>query len=183
MGSAISALMDRFTKVERKMLILGLDNAGKTTILYNMHLGEVINTTPTIGFNVESIKYKKTHITAWDVGGQQKIRPLWRHYYHDTDGLIFVVDSCDTGIDRLSDVKEVLTELLNEDSLRGTKVLIFANKQDMRGAIRGTKLARKLEMGKYRNLQWHVQDCCGTTGEGLHAGLDWLCEAMNTSKK
>ena len=72
---------------------VGLDAAGKTTILYKLKLGEVVTTIPTIGFNVETVHYKNITFTVWDVGGQDKIRPLWRHYYEDAQGLIFVVDS------------------------------------------------------------------------------------------
>ena len=72
---------------------VGLDAAGKTTILYKLKLGEVVTTIPTIGFNVETVEYKNISFTVWDVGGQDKIRPLWRHYYQNTQGIIFVVDS------------------------------------------------------------------------------------------
>ena len=80
------------TKKEFRFLLLGLDAAGKTTILYQLRLGEVVTTIPTIGFNVESIDAKKSKCTIWDVGGMNKIRPLWRHYLPNTEGLIFVVD-------------------------------------------------------------------------------------------
>ena len=74
---------------------VGLDAAGKTTILYKLKLGEIVTTIPTIGFNVETVEYKNIQFTVWDVGGQDKIRPLWRHYFSNTQGLIFVVDSND----------------------------------------------------------------------------------------
>ena len=75
--------------------MVGLDAAGKTTILYKFKLGEVVTTIPTIGFNVETVEFKNISFTVWDVGGQDKIRPLWRHYYQNTQGVIFVVDSND----------------------------------------------------------------------------------------
>jgi ADP-ribosylation factor protein 1 len=84
-----------FGKKEMRILMVGLDAAGKTTILYKLKLGEVVTTIPTIGFNVETVEYKNISFTVWDVGGQDKIRPLWRHYYQNTQGLIFVVDSND----------------------------------------------------------------------------------------
>merc|ERR1719449_328928 len=86
---------------EMRILMVGLDAAGKTTILYKLKLGEVVNTIPTIGFNVETVQYQDIEFTVWDVGGQEKIRPLWRHYYANNSGIIFVVDSADT--DRLND--------------------------------------------------------------------------------
>ena len=76
-------------------LVMGLDAAGKTTMLYKLKLGEVVTTIPTIGFNVETIEHKKVRIVCWDVGGKDKIRPLWRHYFQNTQAIIFVVDSND----------------------------------------------------------------------------------------
>jgi len=85
MGLAISKLFDKFFgKKELRILMLGLDAAGKTTILYKLKLGEVVSSVPTIGFNVETLEYKKIKFTVWDVGGQDKIRLLWRHYYQNT---------------------------------------------------------------------------------------------------
>ena len=96
MGLAFSRIWERmFGKQEMRILMVGLDAAGKTTILYKLKLGEAVTTIPTIGFNVETVEYKNISFTVWDVGGQDKIRPLWRHYYQNTQGLIFVVDSND----------------------------------------------------------------------------------------
>ena len=129
MGLAISKLFDRFFgKKELRILMLGLDAAGKTTILYKLKLGEVVSSVPTIGFNVETLEYKKIKFTVWDVGGQDKIRLLWRHYYQNTQGLIYVVDSSDK--DRIELAKEELHRMLGEEELRDAVVLVFANKQD-----------------------------------------------------
>ena len=134
MGLAFSGLWQRmFGKEERRILMVGLDAAGKTTILYKLKLGEIVTTIPTIGFNVETVEYKNISFTVWDVGGQDKIRPLWRHYYQNTQGLIFVVDSNDR--DRVDDAKEELHRMLNEDELRDAVVLVFANKQDLPQAM------------------------------------------------
>merc|ERR1711881_91012 len=96
MGLAFTKLWQRMVgKQEMRILMVGLDAAGKTTILYKLKLGEVVTTIPTIGFNVETVEYKNINFTVWDVGGQDKIRPLWRHYYQQTQALIFVVDSND----------------------------------------------------------------------------------------
>ena len=72
-------------KKEMRILMVGLDAAGKTTILYKLKLGEIVPTIPTIGFNVETVEYKNISFTVWDVGGQDKIRPLWRHYFQNTE--------------------------------------------------------------------------------------------------
>uniref|UniRef100_A0A668TB44 Uncharacterized protein n=1 Tax=Oreochromis aureus TaxID=47969 RepID=A0A668TB44_OREAU len=96
MGLTISSIFGRlFGKKQMRILMVGLDAAGKTTILYKLKLGEIVTTIPTIGFNVETVEFKNISFTVWDVGGQDKIRPLWRHYFQNTQGLIFVVDSND----------------------------------------------------------------------------------------
>ncbi|CAL1276227.1 unnamed protein product [Larinioides sclopetarius] len=116
-----------FGKKEMRILMVGLDAAGKTTILYKLKLGEIVTTIPTIGFNVETVEYKNISFTVWDVGGQDKIRPLWRHYFQNTQGLIFVVDSNDR--ERIGEAREELMRMLAEDELRDAVLLIFANKQ------------------------------------------------------
>merc|ERR1711993_56837 len=103
-------------KQDMRILMVGLDAAGKTTVLYKLKLGEAITTIPTIGFNVETVEYKNLNFTVWDIGGQDKIRRLWRHYYQGTQGLIFVVDSNDR--DRVEDAKEELVKMVNEDEMK-----------------------------------------------------------------
>merc|ERR1711885_91495 len=125
-----SKVWDRIVgKKDCRILMVGLDAAGKTTVLYKLKLGEVVTTIPTIGFNVETVEYKNISFTVWDVGGQTKIRPLWRHYFQNTQGLIFVVDSNDR--DRIHETKDELNRMLAEDELREAVVLVFANKQDL----------------------------------------------------
>lgn len=91
--------------------------------------GYLLNFAPTVGFNVETVEYKNISFTVWDVGGQDKIRPLWRHYFQNTQGIIFVVDSNDR--ERVSEAREELQRMLNEDELREALLLVFANKQDL----------------------------------------------------
>lgn len=95
---------------EVRILILGLDNAGKTTILYRLQADEIEQTVPTIGFNVETVQYKNIKFQVWDLGGQTSIRPYWRCYYPNTDAIIYVVDSADT--DRLNIAKQELHAML-----------------------------------------------------------------------
>ena len=173
--------------------MLGLDAAGKTTILYKLHIGEILSTVPTIGahslpllprpssaqddlsgvgtvdssafvvlagFNVEKVQYKNVLFTVWDVGGQEKLRPLWRHYFNNTDGLIYVVDSQDRErVSRAADEFKVgrcssynrnptlcitghaqraltfaamqLQVIVEDPLMRHSAVLVFANKQDL----------------------------------------------------
>jgi len=160
----------------------GLDAAGKTTILYKLKLGEVVTTIPTIGFNVETVEYKNISFTVWDVGGQDKIRPLWRHYYQNTQGLIFVVDSND--VDRIDAARDEMHRMLNEDELRDAVLLVFANKQDLPNAMSAAELTDKLGLHGLRPSyrQWYIQACCATTGDGLYEGLDWLSATLVKKK-
>ncbi|KAH9317178.1 hypothetical protein KI387_018947, partial [Taxus chinensis] len=111
------------------VVMLGLDAAGKTTILYKLHIGEILSTVPTIGFNVEKVQYKNVLFTVWDVGGQEKLRPLWKHYFSTTDGLIYVVDSLDR--ERIGKAKAEFQAIVNDPLMRNSVILVFANKQDM----------------------------------------------------
>ena len=181
MGLAFSGIFKRmFGKEERRILMVGLDAAGKTTILYKLKLGEIVTTIPTIGFNVETVEYKNISFTVWDVGGQDKIRPLWRHYYQNTQGLIFVVDSNDR--DRIDDAKEELHRMLNEDELREAVVLVFANKQDLPQAMPAAEVTDKLGLQQMRNRNWYIQSTCATTGDGLYEAHDWLGRTLSRKK-
>merc|ERR1719296_206388 len=163
MGLAFTKIWQRMIgKTEMRILMVGLDAAGKTTILYKLKLGEVVTTIPTIGFNVETVEYKNLSFTVWDVGGQDKIRPLWRHYYQGTNGLIYVVDSNDR--DRSEDAREDLTKMLNEDEMRDAVVLVFANKQDLPNAMTAAEVTEKLGLQQMRNRQWFIQSACATAG-------------------
>jgi small GTP-binding protein len=182
MGLFMSKIWERMVgKLEMRILMVGLDAAGKTTILYKLKLGEVVTTIPTIGFNVETVEYKNISFTVWDVGGQDKIRPLWRHYYQNTQGLIFVVDSNDR--DRVEDAKEELTKMLNEDEMREAVLLVFANKQDLPNAMTAAEVTEKLGLNQMRNRQWFIQSACATTGDGLYEGLDWMSRTLSSKKK
>jgi len=157
--------------------MVGLDAAGKTTILYKLKLGEIVTTIPTIGFNVETVEYKNINFTVWDVGGQDKIRPLWRHYFQNTQGLIFVVDSNDR--ERANEAAEELNKMLNEDELRDAAVLVFANKQDLPNAMSVAEVTDKLGLHSIRNRKWYIQSTCATSGDGLYEGLDWLSNVLS----
>lgn len=167
-----------FGNKEMRILMVGLDAAGKTTILYKLKLGEVVTTIPTIGFNVETVEYKNISFTVWDVGGQDKIRPLWRHYFQNTQGLIFVVDSNDR--DRITEAREELMRMLMEDELRDAALLVFANKQDLPNAMTATELTDKMNLHTLRSRSWFIQATCASNGEGLYEGLDWLSNVLKT---
>ncbi|KAF2461068.1 ADP-ribosylation factor family-domain-containing protein [Lineolata rhizophorae] len=177
MGLTFSKLFDKlWGKKEMRILMVGLDAAGKTTILYKLKLGEIVTTIPTIGFNVETVEYKNIQFTVWDVGGQDKIRPLWRHYFQNTQGIIFVVDSNDR--DRIVEAREELQRMLNEDELRDALLLVFANKQDLPNAMNAAEITDKLGLHSLTQRAWYIQSTCATSGDGLYEGLEWLSDTL-----
>ncbi|RKP30934.1 ARF/SAR superfamily [Metschnikowia bicuspidata] len=181
MGLSFSLLFAKlFGTKEMRILMVGLDAAGKTTILYKLKLGEIVTTIPTIGFNVETVEYKNISFTVWDVGGQDKIRPLWRYYYQNTQGIIFVVDSNDR--DRISEARDELQQMLNVDELKQALVLVFANKQDLPNAMNAAEVTDKLSLHSIRKRQWYIQAACATTGDGLYEGLEWLSNRLKNAK-
>ncbi|XP_033744886.1 ADP-ribosylation factor 4-like [Pecten maximus] len=181
MGLTISSVFNRlFGNKQMRILMVGLDAAGKTTILYKLKLGEIVTTIPTIGFNVETVEYKNISFTVWDVGGQDKIRPLWRHYYQNTQGLIFVVDSNDR--ERIEEAKDELTKILQEDELKGAFLLVFCNKQDLPNALSISEITEKLGLNNFRDTKWYAQSAVATAGTGLYEGLDWLSAELSKSK-
>jgi len=162
--------------VEYRMIMVGLDAGGSTTILYKLKLGEIVTTIPTIGFNVETVEYKGNSLTIWDVGGQDKIRPLWRNYYQNTQAVIYVVDSFDR--ERMGEARDELHRMLNEDELLEAALLVFANKNDLPQAMSASEVTDKLGLHSLQRRQWYIQSCCATTGDGLYDGLDWLVNTL-----
>ncbi|XP_027107998.1 ADP-ribosylation factor 1-like isoform X1 [Coffea arabica] len=166
-----------FTKLfetkENRILMLGLDAAGKTTILYKLKQGIVVDDIPTIGFNVETLEHKNMRLTIWDFGGQNVKRPLPIYYYQNVEGVIFVVDSNDQ--DRVVNARDDLRMLLNEEGLKeDAALLVFANKKDLPNALTAAEIADKLGLHSIRPRNWFIQSSCATSGEGLYEGLDWL---------
>ncbi|NP_001070112.1 E3 ubiquitin-protein ligase TRIM23 [Danio rerio] len=164
-------------KMEIRVVTLGLDGAGKTTILFKLKQDEFMQPIPTIGFNVETVEYKNLKFTIWDVGGKHKLRPLWKHYYLNTQAVVFVIDSCHR--DRLMESHSELAKLLTEKELRDALLLIFANKQDVPGAVSVEEMTELLSLHKLCcGRSWHIQGCDARSGMGLHEGLDWLSRQL-----
>jgi len=124
---------------------------------------------------VESVSYKNVDFTVWDVGGQNKIRVLWKHYYENTDGLIFLVDSVDSS--RLEEARQELSKILSNDEMRSVPILIYANKQDMPNALSASRVAESMRIYNLKN-DTYVQPASAITGDGLYEGLDWLTTTM-----
>ena len=180
MGFAISKLFDRlFGKKEMRILMLGLDAAGKTTILYKLKLGEVVSSVPTIGFNVETVEYKNIKFTAWDVGGADKIRCLWKKCTHNTQGLIFVVDISDK--ERVDIAREEMQKMLEEEELKDSILLVLANKQDI-GVMSVPEITERLGLHSLKGRVWFIQGTCALNGDGLYDGLDWLTKTVSNKK-
>ncbi|ODO05126.1 arf/Sar family protein [Cryptococcus wingfieldii CBS 7118] len=170
--SSLSSLAFWGKDKEVRILMVGLDSAGKTTILYRLQIGEVVSTIPTIGFNVETVSYKNINFQVWDLGGQSSIRPYWRCYYANTQAIIYVIDSSDAS--RLPTSRSELLTMLSEDELKSVPVLVFANKQDVEGALSPGDISDKLGLaGQEKGREWSVRGSCAVKGDGLEEGLDW----------
>ncbi|NXI48882.1 ARL14 protein, partial [Chloroceryle aenea] len=156
------------------ILMLGLDFAGKSTLLYKFKYNEVFLTSPTVGFNVDMIETEKDFtMTFWDVGGQQKMRQVWCNFLENADGVLYVVDSSDKR--RLEESKKEFALILKSEFLKNVPVVVLANKQDLPGALNAEEITRRFHMKKYcSDRNWYVQPCCAVTGEGLSEALQRL---------
>ena len=180
MGGKLSTLWNLvFQKREVRTVMIGIDAAGKTTVLGQLKFGETSTTIPTIGFNVDNVEYKNLKLNCWDVGGQTRLRSLWRHYYQNCDAVIYVVDSSDRN--RMKEAAAELHNALSDDNLRDATLLVYANKQDLPNAVPPSELQEIFKLRDLRNRKWFVQGCTATTGRGLWEGLDWL--SANLPKK
>lgn len=162
---------------EIRILMLGLDNAGKTTIVKKFNGEDIDTISPTLGFNIKTLSYKQYALNIWDIGGQQTLRAYWKNYYEETDALIWVIDSADA--DRMATCKEELEKLLKEERLAGASLLIFANKQDLSSAKSVEEITKMLNLGAkehYKGRHYHIEQCSAKTGLGLEEGMDWLVE-------
>jgi len=160
----------------RKILILSLDAAGKTTILYRLKTGNLINTIPTIGYNHETIRYKSSNFDFWDLGGQDGIRKLWPVYFENAQAVVFVVDSNDR--ERIVEAAEELKrieQLLFSSECRNAVILILANKQDLPNVMSFQEIYDKLKLQELsRSFRCELITCCTKTGVGLEDALQWL---------
>jgi len=117
-------------------------------------------------------RYRGFKLNIWDVGGQTSLRSYWRNYFEETDGLIWVVDSSDRA--RLHDCKAELELLLGQERLAGASLLVFANKQDIEGALTSEEIREVLELDKVTTRHWRIGACSAYTGKGLIDGVDWI---------
>mmetsp|Transcript_13171 Transcript_13171/g.17219 ORF Transcript_13171/g.17219 Transcript_13171/m.17219 type:complete len:186 (+) Transcript_13171:112-669(+) len=164
---------------EVRILVLGLDNAGKSCVIKKLCGEDISKVEPTLGFNIKTLEYGGYKLNIWDVGGQQTIRAYWRNYFERTDGLIWVVDSADKV--RTQSCKDELKKLLMQEKLAGACVLILANKQDLEGSLSGEELSLRLGLNAFHfnNRHHFVQACSAVTGQGLKEGIDWIVQDIS----
>ncbi|XP_038042510.2 ADP-ribosylation factor-like protein 3 isoform X5 [Anas platyrhynchos] len=149
---------------ELRIVLLGLDNAGKTTLLKRLASEEVTTITPTQGFNIKSVHSHGFKLNVWDIGGQRSVRPYWRKYLGSTDLL-------------------ELAELTEDESLTGVPLLVFANKQDLVTAAPAAEIAEGLSLHTYRDREWQIQACSALSGEGVQDGMNWISSQIMSRKK
>uniref|UniRef100_A0A3P8Y8H2 ADP-ribosylation factor-like protein 3 n=1 Tax=Esox lucius TaxID=8010 RepID=A0A3P8Y8H2_ESOLU len=166
---------------EVQLLLLGLDNAGKTTLLKQLASEDVRHITPTQGFNIKSMQSQGFKLNVWDIGGQRKIRPYWRNYFENTDVLIYVIDCSDRK--RFEETGQELAELMEDEKLSMVPLLIFANKQDVMTAAPASELAEGLKLHTIRDRVWQIQACSAVTAEGVQDGMTWVCKNIAVRKK
>jgi ADP-ribosylation factor-like protein 2 len=167
------------TEKEMRLLMLGLDNAGKTTVLMTFCGDDISEIPPTVGFNIKTVSVRDFKVNIWDVGGQKSIRSFWRNYFDTTDGLVWVVDSTDRH--RLMDCKRELAVLLGEEKLRGSSLLILANKQDLQSALSLEDIAKVLELDTIKSSrECAVYSCSALDGGSVHKALDWIIDDIGS---
>ena len=155
---------------EPRILILGLDNAGKTTILKKLGDSDNANEGPTQGFNMKKLNLGERSAKLCDLGGQRSLREFWQDYYDVTDCLMYVVDASD--IHRLEEAHQTFEDVIT--SVAKKPVLVFANKQDLVTAKSPQDVAEVLQLVECRDRKWQIQGCSAKTGEGLEAGIQWI---------
>ena len=155
MGGLLKILRGlRKSEKEARILVLGLDNSGKTTILRALSDEDTENIAPTQGFNIKALSRDGFKLNVWDIGGQKAIRAYWPNYYEGTDGLVYVIDSSDEG--RIEECTDELQTLLQEDELKDVPLLVFANKQDLDLALDAPEVLEKVQLEEITNRVWNI---------------------------
>lgn len=175
MGGLLSGLWRfAFGNPQRKfkITIIGLDNAGKTTALYRLLDGVVINTQPTVGSNVETIERKNVKLQCWDLAGQTSFRKGWTTFFNGTDAIIFVVDSSDRN--RVAEARNELFRVLEDESTGKCNLLVLANKQDLPNCLTLSEMMESLQLSEIKAHHWTILPACSLTGQGLEEAVDWL---------
>lgn len=160
-----------------RILILGLDNSGKTTIIKKFNGEDTSKISPTLGFQIQTFNFQGYKLCVWDIGGQESIRTYWRNFFEKTDGIIWVVDSSD--LMRLERCKNELHQLLKQEKLEGATLLICYNKSDLSGNLSLDEVSEFLELPKIKSRFWAILPTSGYTGEGLYQGIHWIVSRIS----
>ena len=164
-------------KKEPVILILGLDNAGKTTLLNYLTNANNQKTQPTKGVNGISIQSCGINLNVYDIGGQKAIREYWKYYYEDVDSLIYVIDANDE--ERIEECNESFQELLKEEKLKKIPVLVYANKADLKTCLGPDQIIEKLKLNDITGRDWSIFSCSALTGDNVIDGMKWVFEKLS----
>ncbi|CAN9498277.1 unnamed protein product [Ophioblennius macclurei] len=149
-----------------QVILMGLDSAGKSTLLAHLLTGQAMDTSPTIGFNVGTLELdKKSSLTVWDVGGQKSMRPNWKYYMDDCKALVFVVDSTDRA--RIQEAQKALRRVLSDEKLKGVPLMVLANKKDLPNSMTIREVSTQLDLSSFSDRMWEIQACSALRGLGL----------------
>jgi small GTP-binding protein len=183
MGSWFSSVFAWVSgKREVRVLIVGLESAGKTTVLYRLQLNQFVKEiAPTIAFNLETVEIGNLKLQIWDLGGQHQLRPYWRLYVKGTAGIVFIVDSTDK--QRVGLCAEELANLLNESELAGAPLIILANKQDLTDAMRPEEVGQHLALSSIKDRPWTIKPTSAVDGSGIRESFEWLSERIEKGKR
>ncbi|ELU13265.1 hypothetical protein CAPTEDRAFT_184387 [Capitella teleta] len=163
------------------LAILGLDNAGKTVTAKGLQGDSLDSVAPTVGFSSIEFKFEKHKITLFDLGGGKRIRDIWKNYFSEVYGVVYVVDSSEP--ERLVECKGVLKNLLQHAKVAGKPVLVLANKQDVQGALDEIDICEYLDLEETVNMNkcpCRVETCSAILGQGkkldkpIKDGFSWL---------
>ncbi|XP_026094057.1 ADP-ribosylation factor-like protein 11 [Carassius auratus] len=174
----MGAITSKQNKQTPRVLLMGLDSAGKSTLLYRQQRGVVMETSPTVGFNVATVQLdKKTSLTVWDVGGQGTMRPNWKYYLEECKVLVFVVDSSDRA--RMAEAQKALKKILSDEHLKGVPLMVLANKNDLQNSMNIREVSTLLELDRYTNRVWEIQACSALKGLGLQQAFLSIYKLMH----
>ena len=166
-----------------RILVIGLDNSGKTTLINHLRpkKASVTEVVPTVGFQVEEFTKHGLAFTISDMSGQGRYRSLWEEYYSDVQAIVFVVDTTDQI--RICVAKDELDSLLAHPEMASAPILLFANKMDLPAALSAVDCMGVLELGRITENPWHITESNAITGEGVDEGISWLAEHIRTARR
>ncbi|XP_052047219.1 ADP-ribosylation factor-like protein 11 [Apodemus sylvaticus] len=178
-GAIMGSVNSRGHKAEAQVVMMGLDSAGKTTILYKLKGNQLVDTLPTVGFNVEPLEAPgHVSLTLWDIGGQSQLRATWKDYLEGTDLLVYVLDSTDEA--RLPEAVAELKEVLENPNMAGVPFLVLANKQEAPDALPLLEIRNRLGLERFQDRCWELRACSALTGQGLQEALQSLLHLLKS---